>query len=81
MSVLWLWCRRALDLLPSALARGILILQRVRFRNSIIVTLRNSGRSMESARAHANAIRQRRRTPPPGVGEDTKEDAKGRRWP
>ena len=75
------------DFLANALARGILarscfvmFVCQSRFRNSIIVTLRNFGQSMEeSARAHA--VQQYRQTPPPGVGEDTKEITKGKRWP
>ena len=45
------------------------------------------GRGEESARASYRSsratinVRRPTRTPPPGVDEDTNEEAKGKRWP
>lgn len=95
---------------PTADSRFALYACQSRFRNSIIVTLRNSRqgawKSQHTCSLSSDNVHERdpmtkmnslakpfphaigvwlsqttRRTPPLGVDEDTKEEAKGKRWP
>ena len=54
---------------PNSASLSRFVMCQSRFRNSIIVTLRNSGRSVEES-VRARTLYSD--NPPPGVGEDTK---------